>query len=508
MKEEKKPRRQVEIDAVDPQMEVGARLKILAPIGEGAMCVVRGALDQNLLRPTAIKLLHTELGKDLNTRRRMIEEAQITAQLDHPNILPVYELGETDDGELYFTMKVVEGQTLTEVIQATLPNERSDQELLDLLQIMIKVCDALAFAHSHGVVHRDLKPDNIMVGEFGEVYLMDWGIAKLRAQLRDGVDSEDALVGRRGRPRIASQDGKYVGTPYYMSPEQANGNHAATDERSDIFAMGAILYEILIDVPPFDGERIMQVLKLAAACEVTPPQDRVPWALPPHLCAIAMKAMSPDPAHRYASVLELKAEIMAFLQSGWHFAVERVPAATAIITEGEGGDCAYIIVSGTCRVYKHIDGKQVQLAELGPGDVFGETAVFTDEARGATVRAVDRVEVKVVPRAFFETDLGGGQALGLFVKAVARRFNERNQRALELEHEVRTAEMMAQVYRYLGFVGLKSDDGRTLMAPWSRLSQQLTTRLNLDEEKIVAKIQEDPLFKVDVARNMISAERI
>ena len=272
--------------------------------------------------------------------------------------------------------------------------------------------------------------------------------------------------------------------------------------------MGGILHEILIDVPPFDGERIMQVLKLAAACEITPPQDRVPWALPPRLCAIAMQAMSPNPADRYQSAQELKADLLAFMQSGWHFPVERIPAATAIISEGTGGDCAYIIVSGTCRVYKKIDGKERQLAELGPGDVFGETAVFTDEARGATVRAVDRVEVKVVPRAFFETDLGGGGALGIFVKAVARRFNERNQRALELEHEVRTAEMMAQVYRYLGFTGVKSDDGRTLMAPWSRLSQQLTARLGLDEAKLVAKIQQDPLFTVDVARNMIAAERI
>jgi len=508
MTEEKKPRRQVEIDAVNPQMEVADRVEMYAPIGEGAMCVVRGAMDRNLLRHTAAKLLHPDLAKDLNTRRRMIEEAQITAQLDHPNILPVYELGETQAGELYFTMKVVEGKTLTEAIQDPAPNVRTDQELLELLQIYVKVCDALAFAHSHGVVHRDLKPDNIMVGEFGEVYLMDWGIAKLRPHLVGGPEGQDEAVGPGGRPRITSLDGKYVGTPYYMPPEQAFGDHSSTDARSDLFSMGAILYEMLINVPPFDGEQIMEVLQLAQRCEVTPPQEVVMWPLPPRLCAIAMKAMATEQDQRYQSARELKADVVAFMQSGWNFPVERVPAATNIITEGESGDCAYIIVGGTCRVYKQVEGKEVQLAELRAGDVFGETAVFTDEPRGATVRAVDRVELKVVPREFFETDLGGDQALGLFVKAVARRFNERNQRALELENEVSDADLMAQVYRYLVFSGHKSEDGRIVMAPWSRLSQQLTTRFRLDESTLVEKIGQDPMFQVDLERNMIAAERI
>jgi len=509
MSEEKnETKRQVEVDAQNPQMEVGERVEISKPLGEGAMCVVRGALDRNLLRPTAIKLLHPELARDDNTRRRMIEEAQITAQLDHPNILPVYELGETEEGELYFTMKVVAGQNLQQLLYSQNPAARTDAELLELVQILIKVCDALAFAHSHGVVHRDIKPDNIMLGEFGEVYLMDWGISKLREQLRQGVDSEEAAVGRRGRPRIASQDGKYVGTPYYMSPEQARGDHAATDERSDVFAIGAIIYETLIGVPPFDAERIMEVLKLAAACEVVPPQERVPFPLPPKLCAIAMKAMTKDPTQRYQTAAEVKAELLSFMQSGWHFPVERVAPGEDVVTEGEAGDCAYIISTGTCRVYKEVGGKQVELAELGPGDVFGETAVFTDEARGATVRAVDRVELKVVPREFFESDIGSGQALGLFVKAVARRFNERNQRALELEHEAEHAEMLGQIYRYLVFAGENVDEGRRREAPWSRLREQLMARFNHDEDGLLELLQEDPMLELDIGRDIIALGRI
>ena len=508
MSEKKDASRQVEIDAVNPKMEIEHRLEIQDPIGEGAMCVVKDALDKNLLRPTAAKLLHPELSKDLNTRRRMIEEAQITAQLDHPNILPVYELGETDAGELYFTMKVVDGQTLQDVILSKSPATRSDQDLLDLLQILIKVCDALAFAHSHGVMHRDLKPDNIMVGEFGEVYLMDWGISKLKAQLRDGVEGEGASVGRRGRPRIASQDGKYVGTPYYMSPEQARGDHAATDERSDIFSMGAILYEVLVNVPPFDAERLMDVLKLAAACEITPPQELVPFQLPVRLCSIAMTAMSKDPEERYQTARQLKAELLRFIQSGWHFPVERIAPGGDVITEGASGDSAYIIVHGTCRVYKEIEGKEMELAELGPGDVFGETSVFTDEPRGATVRAVDRVELKVVPRAFFENDIGSGQALGLFVKAVARRFNDRNKRALELEQEVETASMMSQIYRYLVFAGETTGDGRRREAPWSRLCGQITTQFKRDEQWVMSIVQEDPMFEVDIGRDVISLGRL
>ena len=495
----------VNVDAVEPKMALQDRLVFGEEIGVGGMCEVREAFDNNLLRTGAIKLLHPELADDLNTRRRMIEEAQIMAQLDHPNIVPVYELGETREGNLFFTMKEVVGQTLADIIEEQDFYRRAEGDLYKLIQYMIKVCDAVAFAHSHGVVHRDLKPENIMVGDFGEVYLMDWGIAKLRSKVRPQLPAHQGHQDGR-RHRIASQDGKYVGTPHYMSPEQAHGDHKGTDERSDVFALGAILYELLVQVPPFDGDDLMDVLAQAARCEIVPPQEAAQWDLPTRLCQIAMKAVSVDPADRYPSVLEFKQDLERFLQSGWHFEVQEYEPGTLIIEEGDVGNTAYVIVRGQCRVYKYQDDTPVALADLGPGDVFGETAVFADEPRNASVQAIERVCVRVVPREFFKNDMGMGLSLGLFVRALARRFNERSERALELSAELDVAELFHQIFKYLMFTGEPTDDGRQ-EARWSSLCDTLAAQYSRDEAWLLETVQADPQFEVDVGRDMISVGR-
>ena len=492
----------VEVDAREPRSDLPDRLEVRYEIGSGGMCVIREAQDHNLLRTSAYKVLHPELATDQNTRRRMIEEAQIMAQLDHPNIVPVYELGETADGNLFFTMKLVEGRTLAEIIEEQDYPSRTEKELFDQLQVMIKVCHAVAFAHNHGVIHRDLKPDNIMIGDFGEVYLMDWGIAKLKNVPQPVEDPKGTRTTRR-RLRVTSQDHNCVGTPHYMSPEQAEGDHEATDERSDIFSIGAILYELLVQLPPHDHEDIMEVLTLAKEYHVRPPQEVSELDLPPRLCHIAMKALAKNKEDRYESVLKLRDDIEAFMQSGWQFEVQEFQPGSFIVREGEQGDTAYIVVKGRCRVFKTVEERQQVLAEFDPGAVFGETAVFADEPRNATVQAIDHVIVRVVPREYFQEDMGLGLSMGLFVRALARRFNERSQQAAELEYDLEVSELFNQVFKYLIFSGESSASGRR-EARWSSLRDTLAAQYSRAEDWLLDTIQENPLFEVDIGRDIIS----
>ena len=496
--------KKVRVDPREPSNDSLGRTKVGGEIGRGGMSVIREALDTNLLRTAAIKMIHPDISLDVNTRRRMIEEAQITAQLDHPNILPVHELGVMDDGRLFFTMKAVEGRTLTEILDVQDPATRTDKQLMDLLQSFLRVCDAVAFAHSLSVIHRDLKPDNIMVGDFGEVYLMDWGISRLKNRDQvEPVDSED----RRYRYQSTTEKGKYLGTPHYMSPEQATGDHNATDERSDIFSLGAILYEILTKRPPYQARHTMEVLVMSAERDLRPPTEVVSFNLPPRLCSIAMKAMAKRPEERYQSVLEFKQDLEGFLDSGWQFQMQMFQPGDEIVREGEVGEEAYIITGGRCRVFKVVDHKQMELTQIGAGDVFGETAVFSDEPRNATVQAMDRVTVRVVPREFFAGDMGMGMWMGLFVKALAHRFNERNSRATELEHQQEDTQLALQILKYLNFSGEDRPDGRR-EARWSPLREAMATQFNRTQEQITAAVLGRHIFTIHDDRDAISIGKL
>ncbi len=236
-----------------------SRYLLFEEIGRGGMGTIVRAFDCDLGRGLAIKIVLQEHQNRSEILRRFVEEAQIAGQLQHPGIPPVYEIGEFDDGRPYFTMKLIEGRTL-----ATLLNERSDlsQDLPRFLSIFEQMCQTLGYAHSRGVIHRDLKPANIMVGAFGEVQVMDWGMAKLVV--------ESDLTGAVETNRVAADDGVHtragqvMGTPAYMAPEQARGETNALDERCDVFGLGAILCEILTGRPPFDGPASDEICDRAA----------------------------------------------------------------------------------------------------------------------------------------------------------------------------------------------------------------------------------------------------
>lgn len=390
-------------------------------VGRGGMGAVRRAFDDDLQRLVAIKVMLPTLSRRTSLAQRFIDEARITALIDHPNIAPVYRLARASDGSLSLVMKLIEGRTLTSYLQG-LPTTPWPPDILDAaLSIFVKVCDAVAFAHSKGVIHLDLKPDNVMLGPFGQVYVVDWGIARYRP-----AHEQPALL------KTASAKNASTGTPAYMSPEQALRIDTQIGEQTDVFLLGGMLYEILTGHRPHAGLSMVAILTSAIRGAVIPPAERVPKRLiPQSLAAIAMKAMAPQPQDRHASILELQSEVVAFQRGG-----ERAPRRTykpgsVVIREGEPGHEAFVIVSGRCAVTAMNDGKRVVLRELGPGDVFGETAVFSDEPRTATVEATETLVVRVVTEETLSQTLGLQTWAGEFVRTLADRFREADRRARE-----------------------------------------------------------------------------
>ena len=285
-------------------------------LARGGMGRIISARDRRLGRPVAIKELLTVVP---DAAQRFRREALITARLQHPGIVPVYEAGCWPSGEPFYAMKMVGGRPLDRVIaEATTLVDR-----LALLPRLAAATDAIAYAHSHRVIHRDLKPANILVGEFGETIVIDWGLAKdLDATDSDHLDTQDHQITGRGKksPSTIRADegdgslltvaGSVMGTPAYMAPEQARGE--ALDERADVFALGAMMYHVLGGAPPFQAATTTDVLAAAASGRVQPLAKRSP-DVPSDLIAIVERAMAKDPAQRYANAGELAVELRRFL---------------------------------------------------------------------------------------------------------------------------------------------------------------------------------------------------
>ena len=306
------------------------------PLGAGAMGLVRRVRDPSLNRSMAMKVMRPEMMDNPQAVNRFIEEAQTTAQLQHPGILPIFEIGLDPDRRAYFTMQEVTGGTLKDVIfdlhSVAAPGRwrrtRRGWTFRRVITAFRQACDAVAYAHSRGVIHRDLKPANIMVGRHGEVIVLDWGLSKVLGVAL--ADSGEALV-IADRQSRATRDGTIAGTPIYMPLEQASGNIGEIDQRADVYALGAVLYEILTGGPPYDAHTGREVLDMIVAG----PPPKVPvreleptsvgrprvdvsglsaGPIPPELARVCNRAMARAKEDRFPDARALAEEVGAWLE--------------------------------------------------------------------------------------------------------------------------------------------------------------------------------------------------
>jgi serine/threonine protein kinase len=287
-------------------------------LAAGGTALLRTCRDKNLGRTVVMKTLHPHLASDQYMHARFLREARVTAQLQHPTTVPVYDLAHDIEGRLYFTMKKVEGRTTRSILERQIAGDRqalAEFDLERMLGVLIQVCNGLAYAHAHGVVHRDVKPENILVGEFGEVVILDWGVAKVWAEPEMDADRE------RMEHEVLTDVNQRPGTPLYMSPEQVRGGGATIDHRSDIYSAGAVLYECLTLAEPLRGRHIPDTFDLIVKEMPPPPRERSPERrIPQPLADICMKALAKSPEDRFQSMRELVAAIRKFCSRALHSA--------------------------------------------------------------------------------------------------------------------------------------------------------------------------------------------
>lgn len=277
----------------------------------GGMGEIWLAQDEKIGRQVALKKLKTS--RDTENLRFFVE-AQITGQLEHPNIVPLHDLGFDDRGCPYYVMKFIRGRRLREAItqfhtRDLVGDWSEDVEFRRLLEVLVSVCNVVAFAHSKGVLHRDIKPDNVMLGPFGETLVVDWGLAKVIGQA-EAPRASGVYLSTSGS--TATQDGAIVGSPYYMSPEGAEGHPEAVDQTSDVYLLGATLYEVLTNRPPRHGSSNWELIDLARHSRPTNPRS-VNGHIPRAIEAICLKAMSFRKQDRYATPLDLAADVERYL---------------------------------------------------------------------------------------------------------------------------------------------------------------------------------------------------
>lgn len=287
-------------------------------LATGGMGIIVSADDEQFQRGVALKILSSRLSGEARNEDRFVREAALTAGLQHPGIVPVYSAGKASDGRPFFSMRRIEGETLEDAIRK---RSRAGENLPQFLRGFLKICHTISYCHDHGVVHCDLKPSNIMLGKYGEVIVMDFGLA-IRTTAKMNVDEvrpfsvQDLEMHHENTPTGSAPTDYLHGTPQYMSPEQARGRRTELNEKTDIFGLGAILFQILVGDQLYDGESLIQIIKRAAVADLSIPRQKLEQVgCDPRLIELCMECLNPDQKSRPPNAQVVLERVTAYLDS-------------------------------------------------------------------------------------------------------------------------------------------------------------------------------------------------
>ncbi len=382
-------------------------------LGEGGMGVVRACVDQRIGREVAIKIVRPGEGSRGDLKARFLREACVQGQLEHPSIVPVYDLGRDPDGTLYFTMKRIRGSTFEEIIDALRTGDEGARAQAHrqftrhkLLSAFASVCHAIDFAHARGVLHRDLKPGNVMLGDFGEVYVLDWGLAKVVGAPEPRLPSGPPAIVSGSDPGAKTVHGAMMGTPGYMAPEQVRGEEV--DARADVYALGAILFELLA-LEPLHPHRTADEARASTLAGVDArPSRRAPDRdLPPELDEICVRATEKDPDARTKSARELVDAVERYLDGDRDLLRRRALAREHVQAAGQHTDRALSGGKGATQA------RSLALREIGRAVALDPT---DSQAITTLMRLMTEVPAEMPPeaRAAMQAETRGG------IRAAAR----------------------------------------------------------------------------------------
>lgn len=479
----------------DLRLPTVRRLENERALAEGGMGVLTVAKDRSIGREVAVKTLHRHLSAEAPVRRLFLREAQVMGLLEHPHIVPVYDVGEREDGRVCLLMKLIDGRTLSSMVRALPKGPIDTGTLYVLLEVVTKVCDALSYAHDRGVLHLDVKSANVMVGEYGQVYLTDWGIARFEAQ------TDPTKLGAMPAPTAATNEpnGVVIGTLAYLSPEQARGERATLDARADVFLVGAMLYEILARRAPYPTKDANEAIALAlSATFPTPTSISGTASVPAELERIVLRAMAKERSERYPTVVAFRDDLVRFLRGGAEFPRQQVKAGEVIVHEGDSGDAAYILAEGECEVQKRVAGGTATVKILGPGDVFGEMAILTAGPRTATVVAKTDTTVLVLTAQALEDELAAMKPwMATLLRTLAKRFRDADQKRATALTAPSPVKLANYVFMKLTTWGTEAPGGG-LMVVWSSLARDLEQDLGVPSLSAWQLITLFNLFELDI----------
>lgn len=409
------------------------RYQPLKQLGEGGLAAVSSCFDTYTSRVVALKELKAENLRSSFLVQSFINEVKLISYLHHPGLVSVFDTFMLDKSRICYTMTLVEGDSLATLLGTDeLFSSGPRLSLARSVDIFTRIAETMAHVHDRGVIHLDIKPENVMVGRYGEVMIMDWGNARLynpepyREYLaRSG--SDDFPLTEDERRNVV------LGTPLYMSPEQTHTPRSLLTPASDIFSAGIVLYEMLTGVRPFQASEADVAMEKVRTYDPLPVHE-LNRDVPLRLSQICEKMLAKEPFDRYETFREVAAELSELRESGQAFSTRTYKPGEVIFSEGDPGEYAFSVLSGRVEIVKKDGDRSRVLATLGKGEIVGELALFTDHPRTATARAVEETTIRVMGADDVKGELEKLRPwVGDMVKALSERFIGLNEKLLGID---------------------------------------------------------------------------